>query len=222
VSSDNRAPAAAAQSIRAFYALGRASLRDRPARGGHGDRAAEAEAELAGMNPDLLRKARQFADAEAGYTRAELRALCDGVRTHFARFADRGTRVGRTHVVLLLRLPRGPGRDEVQAAMLEHGWSTAELATAIRRRVGRRRSGGRRPRVGADKAALLAELDGLCEQVTRMAAELARRAEAKERPSLADLSPKVREAVQQLADAAAGLRTAVGRCRPAGRKPDAG
>jgi hypothetical protein len=68
--------AQAIQEIRAYHDQGRKSLRELPERGKHGARAIDEQAERQGWNVTRIRKARQFAHLEEGYSRDQLNELC--------------------------------------------------------------------------------------------------------------------------------------------------
>jgi hypothetical protein len=118
------------------------------------------EATKHGMNPDTVRKARQFADPVNGYTVKELDALCRSIRKH--QSAPAGAIFGRTHVIRILSVPKKQ-RWEVQKMAIENGWSTSKLEAHIATQFGSRRDGGRNPEVPEDLESVLVQLEGLCE-----------------------------------------------------------
>ena len=126
--------------------------------------------------------------------------LCELCRRH-----DRAW--GIKILLALLRVPKAKGqRRAVQKRAAENGWSAFQLENEIRRRFGRRRSGGRKPAVLPDVEGLLCQLEGLCERWSRLHAELtARDQPGTSHPRLRDLPEAVRrkfgdatEAVRQL------------------------
>jgi hypothetical protein len=94
------AVAEAIHEIRAYHQQGRQSLRELPERGQHGARAIDAQAERLGSNWNAtkLRKARQFANREGGYSRQRLKELCRLLRKHRPVF-------GISHIGLLVMVP---------------------------------------------------------------------------------------------------------------------
>lgn len=124
---DDRPPATADEvataiwEIRAYHDQGRQSLRDLPSRGKHGARTIDEQAERLGWNSTRLRKARQFAHREEGYSRKRLNELCRLLRAHSPVF-------GISHVGLLVTVP-WPEREAPQRACVEGNWSTYELVT---------------------------------------------------------------------------------------------
>jgi hypothetical protein len=137
------------------------------------------EAARIGLNYDTLFKARVFADPVSGFTKPELTQLCKQVESFAGKFAERGTRFGFSHVILLLAAEKPDGgRAELQEQTFKNGWSKAELKAAILSRYGRRRQGGRKRRMGAREEDVILRLEMICESWRRLYAELAR---AKER-----------------------------------------
>lgn len=158
--------AAAVKAVRAFHELGRSLPAKQSHRDGYGRGTVAVEAGKHGLNPDTVRKARQFADPVSGYTAAEVNALCRSIRD--TQEGQDGPVFGRTHLIRLLSVPKKQ-RAMVQASAIENGWSTAELEAHIATRFGSRRDGGRRRRVPSDVSGVLVQLDGLCEGWRRWA-----------------------------------------------------
>jgi hypothetical protein len=136
--------------IREYHRQGRASLRELPERGRFGQRALDEQAERRGWNVTRLRKARQFAHADEGYSRERLNELFRLLREHRPVF-------GVSHVGVLVTAP-WPARAEFQRLCIEQNWSKAELETAIKARLGPRRFGGRRRHVAVDPVHALVQL----------------------------------------------------------------
>src|SRR4051812_46317451 len=90
--------AEAIQALRECHGQGRQSLRELPERGKHGTRAIDPQAERLGWNVTRLRKARQFAHREEGYSREQLNELCQLLKEHLPVF-------GIAHVGLLVTVP---------------------------------------------------------------------------------------------------------------------
>jgi hypothetical protein len=169
VSQSRRAKVAAAvKSLRAFYALGR-SLPRRPAhKDAYDQGTVEAEAARLGVNPDTVRKARQFADPVAGYTAAEVNDLCRLVSAVRPGQDDGYAVFGRTHLIRLLSVKK-QYRAGLQEAAVRGGWSTAVLEAEIAARYGSRRDGGRKRRVPDDVLGRLLQAEAMCETWCRWA-----------------------------------------------------
>ncbi|MFO0804471.1 MAG: hypothetical protein U0791_15270 [Gemmataceae bacterium] len=158
--------AAAVKAIRAFHELGRSLPVKASHKDGYGQGTVTVEAVKHGLNPDTVRKARQFADPVNGYTVAEVNALCRSIRE--VQEEQDGPVFGRTHLIRLLSVPKNQ-RQKVQTAAIENGWSTADLEAHIATRFGSRRDGGRKRRVPSDLPGVLVQLEGLCEGWRRWA-----------------------------------------------------
>ncbi len=158
--------AAAVKAVRAFHELGRSLPARASHKDGYGQGTVTVEAEKHGLNPDTVRKARQFADPVSGYTVSEVNALCRSIRD--VQEEQDGAVFGRTHLIRLLSVPKKQ-RAKVQTLAIENGWSTAELEAHIAARFGSRRDGGRKRRVPSDLSGVLVQLEGLCEGWRRWA-----------------------------------------------------
>lgn len=100
-------------------------------------------AELAaehGVNRDKAQKLRAMAAKETGYTKAELKSLCQ--RFHKAGFA-----LTISHFVKLVSVPKGKARDELTTKAIQNRWSSHRLQAEILALQGRRQVGGRKPTV---------------------------------------------------------------------------
>ena len=204
--------AEAVQDIRDFHKLGCQSLRQRPARGDYAGRAIETEAERIGMSSDTLRKARQFADPEAGYSAAERDELCELCLTIQTDLDEADAIFGRTHVLLMITVPKGD-RHALQHKAIEHGWSTNRLQLEIKKLHGTRKSGGRKPRVARDREEALAQLEGLCERWRRWTAEFMRlrRIKGKSTKGLRNIPRKLVAEIQSAAENLGRLQASVTR-----------
>src|SRR5262245_44831039 len=109
--------AEAIRQIKAYHAQGKQSLKGLPERGRYGQRALDEQAERRGWNVTRLRKARQFAHADEGYSRERLNELFRLLREHRPVF-------GVSHVAVLVTAP-WPVRGEFQRLCIEHNWSKA-------------------------------------------------------------------------------------------------
>src|SRR5262249_33667210 len=104
--------------IREYHRQGRASLRELPQRRARGQRDLDEQAEGLGWNVTRLRKARQFADPEGGYSQDRLNELCRLLREHRPIF-------GVAHVGILVTISWAEGRADLQRRCLRDNWSKA-------------------------------------------------------------------------------------------------
>src|SRR5262245_19268960 len=130
--------AAAIRQITDYYRQGRTSLRELPGRGRYGARAIAAQAERLGWAETRLRKARQFASPEAGYSRGRLHELISLLREHRPVF-------GVCHVGVLVSASWAAGRAGLQRRCVLENWSKARLEAEVKARLGTRRLGGATP-----------------------------------------------------------------------------
>lgn len=138
---------AAIRDIRKYHHQGRESLRDLPPRGAYAQRDVEEQAKRVGWNATRLRKSRQFASPDQGYTQSQLNELCRLLREHRPLF-------GIAHIGIMVTAP-WPERTDLQRQCIEENWSKSELEAEIRMRFGSRRQGGRRRKVPDRDHALL-------------------------------------------------------------------
>lgn len=196
--------AAAVKAIRDFYALGRSLPRKQAHKDAYDQGTVDAEAKKRGINPDTVRKARQFADPTGGYTPAEVNDLCRLISKVQPGQDDGDAVFGRTHVIRLLSVPKHR-RAGLQEAAIRGGRSTGELEARIAAKYGSRRDGGRKRRLPSDALGLLAQAERLCESWRRWVALVTPDPELPEgkskAPSLDDLPPRIRRLVRE-ADAA--------------------
>jgi hypothetical protein len=135
-----------------YYRQGQKSLRDRPPWRRDRKESIEEQARQFHMSLDGLRKARQFAAPEVGYTQKQLDDLYDLLRKHRPRF-------GITHIATLVSVP-WPERAELQNRCIKQNWSHLDLRSELIKRFGCRRQSGRRRHVADQEQALL-QLDKL-------------------------------------------------------------
>lgn len=122
----------------------------------HGDRAIDKEAKKRRINADLLRKLRQFANPEGGYTPDELNRLVKLCR-------EERRALGVTFVYKLVTVPKENGqREEFEREVIANRWSLARVGAELRERFGARRRGGRRRAVPGKHGSLLAQIDEMC------------------------------------------------------------
>jgi len=195
---------AAVKAIRDFHALGRSLPKKQPHKEAYDQGSVDAEAGKRGINPDTVRKARQFADPAAGYTPAEVNDLCRLIIAVQPGQDDGYAVFGRTHLIRLLSVKK-QYRAGLQEAAVRGGWSTGELEAQIASRYGSRRDGGRKRRLPTDVLGLLTQVERLCEGWRRWVALVSADRERQEGkasgPSLNDLPARVRRLVRD-ADAA--------------------
>ena len=182
--------------IRVWYQLGSRSLalrsaNSRPAVGLVAD-----EAKTLRTSEAYLRKLRQFADPKSGYTPEQLEQLCKLCRAS-------GRTVGISAILLLVTVHDRRLRGKLQRRFLQEGWGCIRLSQEMRAELGRRRHGGRRPRLASDLAGILAQTDGLVERWVRWE-------RAVSNPSVSwQLPREVLKGITKVAEAAQELRKTV-------------
>lgn len=148
------------EKIRRWYQIGQESLKMRPGAAAHGSAALEEEAGRLGIGAEMLRKLRQFADPERGYTTERLETLC--------RESIQAKRpLGITFIMRLVSIPDLDLRGELQRRVFTEKWSCIRLNREILMRLGRQRSGGRRATITTDPHGVLAQIDSMIEPWTR-------------------------------------------------------
>lgn len=162
---------AALRRVRKFYDLGCKSLERSPGRMQYG--MMRDEASHFGLSEELLRKARQFADPEQGYTKDELRVI-------FAKCSKAGFPLGTTHVIRWLTIPKRR-RARIERLTITERWNLSRLEAEIALEFGSRKAGGRRRRIPADSLGILIQLEGLCDAWRRWCESLGRDPDDKEK-----------------------------------------
>src|SRR4051794_40245773 len=120
------------------------------------------EAGLLGTNVDTAAKMRRVA---RGYTREQIKGLCDLVRKHRSRF-------GPSHLLILLRVKKGTRRDAMTRQAVREGWTTVRLERAAQAEKRTRREWvGRKPQVPEGRVEVLLTLDALSEKWCRWCEE---------------------------------------------------
>ena len=109
------------------------------------------QARALGKGAQDVRTLRRFADPGRGYDKAELAQLIKQCEKH-------GRDMGIALIRMLLTIPDKSCRAELQQRMLDEGWSVSETGDQIIRRFGRRRQGGRAPRVADDPESALIQV----------------------------------------------------------------
>jgi hypothetical protein len=194
----------AIRAIREYHRQGRDSLRESAERGRYGQGALDEQAAELGWNVTRLRKARQFAHAEEGYSQEQLRELFGLLRKHRPLF-------GTAHVGILVTLSWAEGRAELQLLCAENNWSKATLEAEVKTRLGPRRQGGRWRQVGDEAGQLLTQLDALAHSWERwygVASGTLGKA-GQRRNVLPKLPPAVRRRVKAITEAMTGLRAKI-------------
>jgi len=120
---------AAIQKIQEFFQIGQELTQKQSHKASYGQDTVGAEAKKYNLNPDTIRKARQFADPVRGYTASEVKELCSLIRT--LQTNQRGAIFGRTHLIRLLSVPKQK-RGKVQKLAIERRGSMAELESLTR------------------------------------------------------------------------------------------
>jgi hypothetical protein len=148
---------ASLKGIYKFYDQGTESLQDGPGRMTYGGMNA---VKKRGESPELLRKARVFADPEVGYTRRELDRLIRDARQ--AEYA-----LSYSHIIRLLSVPKGRKRNDLEQQAIAGRWKRDRLDAQIRQKFGQRRvSAGRRARKPDDAGEALVLITKLCQKWT--------------------------------------------------------
>ncbi|MGI8423322.1 MAG: hypothetical protein ACR2NO_04310 [Chloroflexota bacterium] len=153
---------AAIAGIRKLHATGSELLKTRSRTEQAPSGAVARESQRLGIRPDMVRKARQFADPAYGYTRGELDDLCRELAAAQANASDARIVFGVSHLVRLLSVAKNR-RAALQRRAIKDGWSITALELEIAARYGTRKAGGRRRRIPRDPAGLLTQLEGMCE-----------------------------------------------------------
>src|SRR5438067_2425830 len=123
----------AVKDIRAFYRLGRASLKKRPGPGKLNSRDIDLEAERRGINPDTLRKAKQFGGL---YHSDEVDQLCRFCREQQSSMESSRPVFGKTHIIRLVSVTRKHERLRLQQQAVVNAWTVRQLQAAIAKRKG--------------------------------------------------------------------------------------
>ena len=142
------------EQVRKFHAQGLASLERYPDRVGYGIMKA---VEDRGQNPEMLRKARQFANPETGYSPRELDALVK-------RCESQVYPLGISHVIRLLSIPKKDGqRRDLEHKAVAGSWSRRRLDIEVRKAIGPQRAfAGRPSRKPEDKNDALVLIAQVC------------------------------------------------------------
>ena len=97
-------------------------------------------AEQYGINRDHAQKLRAMASKEMGYTKRELNQW-------FKLFREEDYALSISHFIKLISIPKGKERDRITQEALTNHWSSHRLQAEILAFQGRRKIGGRKPKV---------------------------------------------------------------------------
>jgi hypothetical protein len=126
-------------------------LKEVPETNAWGQHGIRDQARALGKGAQDVRALRRFADPIRGYDEAELAEL-------IARCEEHGRDIGVSVIRMLLTIPDKSCRVELQQRILAEGWSVSKTGDEIIRRFGRRRQGGRAPRVADDPESALIQV----------------------------------------------------------------
>ena len=140
-----------ARRLRGMYETGQRLLKEVPVTSEWGQHGIRDQARALGKGAQDVRALRRFADPIRGYDKAELAQLIKQCEKH-------GRDIGIALIRALLTVPDKSCRAELQQRMLAEGWSVSKTGDEIIRRFGRRRQGGRAPRVADDPEAALLQV----------------------------------------------------------------
>ena len=134
----NRRVERAIRTIQSRYSMGQEILKQchTRSRGGR----IQLLAKQFGINRDSAQKLRALADPTTGFTKKELNEW-------FRLFRRSGFALSISHFQKLLSVPKGKLRNRLTEAAMEFRWSSHRLQLEILSCLGRRRAGGRRPKV---------------------------------------------------------------------------
>jgi len=93
-----------------------------------------------GINRDSAQKLRAMASKETGYTKRELNQW-------FKLFREEDYALSISHFIKLISIPMGKERDRITRQALTNRWSSHRLQAEILAFQGRRKIGGRKPKV---------------------------------------------------------------------------
>lgn len=145
---------AAIRELRQFHRTGKEILNMYGLRAIPGEHSMKDMREHFSLPAHVIRAVRKFADPEHGYNKAELTELCELCGQH-------NRVVGLTLVRHLLTIPDKATRTQFQYDMIREGWTHSRTETELIRRYGRRRQGGRIPKVAEDLDAALLQVEDL-------------------------------------------------------------
>ncbi len=128
----------AIKKIEVRYAIGQAILKACGSTSPHG--LITELAEQYDINRDTAQKLRAMASKEMGYTKRELNQW-------FKLFREEDYALSISHFIKLISIPKGKERDRITQEALTNHWSSHRLQAEILAFQGRRKIGGRKPKV---------------------------------------------------------------------------
>ena len=158
-----------------------------------------------------MRKARQFATSEAGFTKDELDELCVFIiQNQMSQDATLPV-FGKSHVIRLLTVRPKHRRKALQGAAIKNAWSVSRLEAEIGKRYGTRRDGGRQRRIPKDQADFFLQIEQMTERWRRWWREVTRKPEElkEQHVLLSDIPPEMGKKVKKASKAVIDLQTAV-------------
>lgn len=177
--------------IRSFHAIGFKSLARKPGRMEYG--AMREEAARFQVSEEMLRKARQFADPDHGYSKEEVTAIIHSWKGAAAprRRQDGQDEfvLGTTHFIRWLTIPKRK-RARIEQQTIAEGWSLTRLEAEISAQFGARKFGGRRRRIPTDAIGILVQLASLCDEWRRWHESLTRDPDEDEKKGTAKHLPE--------------------------------
>ena len=170
-----------------------------PGRGRYGDNALNKLAEESSLTKHQTWVFRRFADSDTGYTLQELQELLGLCRKHRYKLPT-------SFIELLIRVPR-TRRRQFERQLVKNRWSFQEAKHKVHDLAGKRRSGGRRHTLPADREGRLRRIEEACASWQRLTEDLlAARNGAALTPAVRQRLRKATAEVSRLLQAAANAR----------------
>lgn len=206
--------AEACRALRAAHKTGLQILEKYGESAQYGKNELAGEAKRLGINEDLVRKIRQFANPKIGYTPGELDRL--------VKLCEKNRRaLGITTVCKLVTVAKADGqREAFEEEVIVNRWTLKRVENELFQRLGRRRKGGRRRAVSDTELGLLSQIDGLCDSWERWYAQVkseTENAESQAKP-LDCLTQAVKNKLEAATEAVEELRKTAERAAREARK----
>ena len=203
---------AAIKDIRRLHAIGRKSLK-KPGKRAPKLRIDE-DAKRLRMNRFTLRKARRFADVDdegegEGYSKDDLNNLCSQIQGQ-KPIGKRETVFCRSHLIRLLDVPKSD-RPSFQADAIKQGWTYQRLGAEIAKKFGRRRIGGKRPRMPDDRIGVYEEIEKRCISWQRWNKDLSNHFKdpSKSENAIGNIAKKIKKLLADVTDSMERLHAGV-------------